>query len=95
MDPGRRRRQERLGGAGRADEWAGAGSGAGRRLAEPFKRLAADRTGSDAGSGLGLSIVAAIVTAHGGHLDLRPRPEGGLRVTVHLPAGRRGGGGAR
>ncbi|MFI7445891.1 sensor histidine kinase [Nonomuraea sp. NPDC049714] len=55
------------------------------RLAEPFQRLAADRTGSDTGSGLGLSIVAAIATAHGGALDLHARPEGGLRATVTLP----------
>jgi signal transduction histidine kinase len=55
------------------------------RLAEPFQRLAADRTGSDTGSGLGLSIVAAIATAHGGTLDLHARPEGGLRATVTLP----------
>ncbi|MEJ3744586.1 HAMP domain-containing sensor histidine kinase [Actinomycetes bacterium KLBMP 9797] len=54
------------------------------RLGHPFQRLAADRTGSDAGSGLGLSIVAAIAEAHGGHLDLHARPEGGLRVTVTL-----------
>jgi signal transduction histidine kinase len=56
------------------------------RLAEPFQRLAADRTGSETGSGLGLSIVAAIVDAHDGRLDLHARPEGGLRVTVCLPA---------
>jgi signal transduction histidine kinase len=54
-------------------------------LVEPFQRLAADRTGSDTGSGLGLSIVAAIATAHGGDVDLRARPEGGLRVAVTLP----------
>jgi signal transduction histidine kinase len=55
------------------------------RLAQPFQRLAADRTGSETGSGLGLSIVAAIVGAHGGRLDLHARPGGGLRVTVSLP----------
>ncbi|GII31563.1 HAMP domain-containing sensor histidine kinase [Planotetraspora mira] len=55
-------------------------------LAQPFQRLGADRTGSDTGSGLGLSIVAAVATAHGGGLDLRARPEGGLRVTVSLPS---------
>jgi signal transduction histidine kinase len=55
------------------------------QLAQPFRRLGADRTGSDHGSGLGLSIVAAIATAHGGTLDLRARPEGGLRVTIGLP----------
>ncbi|MFG1706400.1 sensor histidine kinase [Nonomuraea sp. M3C6] len=55
------------------------------RLAQPFQRLGVDRTGSDDGSGLGLSIVAAIATAHGGALDLRARPGGGLRVAVALP----------
>jgi signal transduction histidine kinase len=54
-------------------------------LAQPFRRLGADRTGSDEGSGLGLSIVAAIVEAHGGTLDLRARDGGGLHVRVELP----------
>ncbi|WP_084468786.1 HAMP domain-containing sensor histidine kinase [Nocardiopsis trehalosi] len=54
------------------------------RLGQPFQRLGADRTGG--GSGLGLSIVAAIATAHGGGLDLSARPEGGLRAVVTLPA---------
>ncbi|WP_440085338.1 sensor histidine kinase [Streptosporangium sp. LJ11] len=55
------------------------------RLTEPFRRLAADRTGSETGTGLGLSIVAAVVGAHDGDLALHARPEGGLRVTVSLP----------
>ncbi|MFE0579681.1 ATP-binding protein [Streptomyces sp. NPDC058874] len=54
-------------------------------LGQPFRRLGADRTGSGRGSGLGLSIVAAITRAHHGTLDLRARPDGGLRVTVTLP----------
>lgn len=56
------------------------------RLGRPFQRLGADRTGSGTGSGLGLSIVASISEAHGGRLDLSARPEGGLRVTISLPA---------
>lgn len=55
------------------------------RLTQPFVRLGADRTGPEGGSGLGLSIVAAIVTAHGGRLALLARPEGGLRVVAALP----------
>ena len=55
------------------------------QLGQPFRRLGADRTGSDTGSGLGLSIVAAIAAAHLGALDLRARPEGGLRVSIMLP----------
>src|SRR6266536_2061821 len=57
-----------------------------RELSQPFRRIGADRTGSDSGSGLGLSIVAAIAEAHGGSLDLQARPEGGLRVSIQLPA---------
>ncbi len=55
------------------------------QLAQPFRRLGADRVGSDRGSGLGLSIVSAIAAAHGGSLALRARPEGGLEVTITLP----------
>jgi signal transduction histidine kinase len=55
-------------------------------LCQPFRRLEADRIGTDQGSGLGLSIVAAIAEAHGGTLDLTARPGGGLRVCVSLPA---------
>jgi signal transduction histidine kinase len=55
------------------------------QLAQPFRRLSAERTGTGNGAGLGLSIVAAIATAHGGTLDLHARPEGGLRVSISLP----------
>ncbi|MBC6456440.1 sensor histidine kinase [Actinomadura sp. HBU206391] len=55
------------------------------QLAQPFRRLGADRTNAGDGAGLGLSIVAAIATAHGGTLDLRARPEGGLLVGISLP----------
>jgi signal transduction histidine kinase len=54
------------------------------RLAEAFKRLRADRTGSENGHGLGLSIVAAIAAAHNGTLELRARPQGGLRVQITM-----------
>jgi signal transduction histidine kinase len=54
-------------------------------LAQPFRRLGADRTGP--GAGLGLSIVSAIAAAHGGVLRLMPRPPGGLLVSIDLPGG--------
>lgn len=53
---------------------------------EPFRRLRADRTGSKDGAGLGLSIVRAVVHAHGGTIETVPRPDGGLSITVRLPA---------
>jgi signal transduction histidine kinase len=55
-------------------------------LSQPFRRLEADRIGTDNGSGLGLSIVAAIAEAHDGRLQLQARPGGGLRVCIDLPA---------
>ncbi|MFC4048191.1 sensor histidine kinase [Actinomadura syzygii] len=53
---------------------------------EPFRRLGNDRVRSDRGAGLGLSIVRATATAHGGTVTAVPRPGGGLDVTVRLPA---------
>jgi len=57
-----------------------------RDLTRPFRRLGPDRTASDGGSGLGLSIVAAIASAHHGALELCARPAGGLHVRIRLPA---------
>lgn len=56
-------------------------------LFEPFRRGPVERTGAAPGSGLGLSIVRAVVHAHGGSVAASPVPGGGLRVTVHLPTG--------
>lgn len=55
------------------------------RLFGPFQRLGHERTGSRDGSGLGLSIVAAITDAHGARVRARPRPGGGLEVQVCFP----------
>lgn len=44
------------------------------------------RKGRGVGSGLGLSIVDAIVTRHGGTWELAPRNGGGLTATISLPA---------
>lgn len=49
-------------------------------LTEPFRRLGTD--GSRRHSGLGLSIVAAVVRAHGWQLSVAAREDGGLRVHV-------------
>jgi two-component system sensor histidine kinase VanS len=57
-------------------------------LAEPFQR-GTKRTRTDhAGVGLGLAIVKSITRAHDGTVTLTPRRDGGLRVTVQLPAAR-------
>jgi signal transduction histidine kinase len=59
--------------------------GEARQLGRPFRRGGAERTCSDGGVGLGLSIVTAIAAAHHGSIDIEARPAGGLRVTVTLP----------
>lgn len=55
-------------------------------LAEPFLRGTARIHTDQAGAGLGLAIVRSISEAHGGTVALAPRPAGGLRVEVRLPA---------
>jgi signal transduction histidine kinase len=52
------------------------------RLLEPFRQLDGERTHHGGGHGLGLAIVCAVATAHDASLDVTPRPEGGLNVTV-------------
>ena len=55
-------------------------------LTEPFQR-GSERVRTDhAGVGLGLAIVKSITEAHDGTLTLTARTDGGLRVTVQLPA---------
>jgi signal transduction histidine kinase len=51
-------------------------------LVQPFQRL---HRGSN-GFGLGLSIVRSVVAAHGGRIELRTPPEGGLAIEIELPA---------
>ncbi|MGK5629876.1 sensor histidine kinase [Streptomyces sp. URMC 123] len=52
---------------------------------EPFRRLRTERTGSDKGVGLGLSIVRSVARAHGGRITAEPREGGGLVMRVALP----------
>jgi two-component system sensor histidine kinase VanS len=55
-------------------------------LTEPFRRGTGRVRTDSAGVGLGLAIAASITAVHGGSLTLVPRPAGGLRATVRLPA---------
>ncbi|HEY4751649.1 MAG TPA: HAMP domain-containing sensor histidine kinase [Candidatus Limnocylindrales bacterium] len=54
------------------------------RVFEPFQRLS-ERASHD-GVGLGLAIVASIAAIHGGSAAATPRDDGGLTVTVTIPA---------
>lgn len=55
------------------------------RVFEPFFRADAGRSRDRGGSGLGLSIVAAVVAAHSGAVDVTETPGGGATFTVELP----------
>jgi signal transduction histidine kinase len=55
------------------------------RLFQPFQRLNNTRISSGTGHGLGLSIVAAIATAHDAVITAHARPEGGLHIEVSFP----------
>lgn len=55
------------------------------RLVLPFQRFGADRAANVEGSGLGLSIVKAVVVAHGATITLHAPPSGGLEVRVVFP----------
>jgi signal transduction histidine kinase len=48
-----------------------------------------DRSRSERGLGLGLSLVRAIVEAHKGQVEVASTPDHGATFTIHLPADRR------
>ncbi len=54
-------------------------------LFEPFRRFRPNRTGSAQGSGLGLSIVQAIVHAHAAQITTTANHHGGLTIAISLP----------
>lgn len=65
----------------------GPGVPAGRRaeMLERFTRMDDSRSVQTGGAGLGLSIVRALVQAHGGAVTLAQSPTGGLRVSIEVP----------
>jgi signal transduction histidine kinase len=64
-------------------DFADSGSGftpeALRRVPEMFY------SGKEGGMGIGLSVAAEIIKAHGGSLQISNRPEGGASITITLP----------
>jgi two-component system OmpR family sensor kinase len=69
-----------------ADEGPGIKDDDRRRIFERFYRADPSRSRERGGSGLGLSIVAAVVSAHDGTVDVANRDTGGAAFSVELPA---------
>ena len=69
-----------------ADDGPGLRPEAAERVFERFYRVDESRSRDSGGAGLGLAIVAAIVSAHGGVVATRPGDQGtGAIFTVSLP----------
>ncbi|MDQ6607530.1 MAG: HAMP domain-containing histidine kinase, partial [Actinomycetota bacterium] len=68
------------------DHGPGLPDGAERAVWDRFWRAEGGRERGKAGAGLGLAIVAAIITAHGGTVEARNAAGGGASFTVTLPA---------
>jgi len=58
------------------------------RIFEPFYRADPNRSPDSRGAGLGLSIVNAVVVAHGGHVQVKETSGGGATFEVALPLAR-------
>ena len=56
------------------------------KIFDAFYRVDTSRARETGGVGLGLSIVKMCAEACGGTVAARNRPEGGLEVTLRLPA---------
>jgi len=69
-----------------ADTGPGLPADEAERVFERLYRADASRQRTSGGAGLGLAIVAAIVTAHGGRVELRTIPGAGATFRVLLPA---------
>ena len=70
-----------------SDTGPGMGTADAARVFERLYRADPSRSRRHGGAGLGLSIVAAIVQAHGGRCELWTSPGAGARFRVLLPAG--------
>ena len=68
-----------------ADDGPGLAPDARIRIFERFYRADPSRTRASGGSGLGLSIVAALVAAHGGTVRVESEPGEGTTFQVRLP----------
>lgn len=67
------------------DDGPGIPAAAREDVFKPFFRLEQSRNQETGGTGLGLTIARDIVRGHGGDLELRDAPGGGLRAVLRVP----------
>jgi len=67
------------------DHGPGLPAGDREKIFEPFYRADSSRSRDSGGAGLGLSIVSAVVTAHGGRVKVKETSGGGATFEVELP----------
>jgi len=68
-----------------ADHGPGLSEDQATRVFERFYRADTSRSRASGGVGLGLSIVAAVIEAHGGTAEVAPTPGGGATFVITLP----------
>jgi two-component system OmpR family sensor kinase len=68
-----------------ADHGPGLSEDQAMRVFERFYRADTSRSRASGGVGLGLSIVAAVIEAHGGTAEVAPTPGGGATFVITLP----------
>lgn len=68
------------------DRGPGVPEGELKRIFEPFHRVAESRARDSGGDGIGLAITARVLAAHRGSASAENAPEGGLVVSLCLPA---------
>jgi len=67
------------------DDGSGVGAEDATRVFDRFYQADPGRDRASGTSGLGLAIARAIVEAHGGHVGVEDRPEGGARFWLEIP----------
>jgi signal transduction histidine kinase len=67
------------------DDGKGIPPGEIENVVKPFYRVESSRNKDTGGTGLGLAITDSVARSHGGRLELKNRPEGGLKASIVLP----------
>jgi cell cycle sensor histidine kinase DivJ len=68
-----------------SDEGIGIPADVLERIGQPFEQASNNPMLAREGTGLGLSVVKALVSAHGGDMKVESREDIGTTITINLP----------